>query len=92
MITMTAADLDDLDLATENLCQIQALPLYQALMQEINKAERRGESEQQIMEQLILVLVILGLSYEQNFSLIKAVMEIYRITVRRLARITVAEA
>ena len=44
------------------------------------------------MEQLILVLVILGLSYEQNFSLIKAVMEIYRITVRRLARITVAEA
>jgi hypothetical protein len=92
MVTMTAADLDDLDLATENLCKIQALPLYRSLMQEIGEAERRGESEQQMMEQLILVLVILGLSYEQNFSLIKAVMEIYRITVRRLARITVAES
>ena len=61
-------------------------------MTEVGQAERRGESEQQVMEQLILVLVIVGLSYEQNFSLIKAVMEIYRITVKRLARLSAAEA
>ena len=84
--------LDELNMATENLCDIQDQQLYKRLMTEVGQAERRGESEQQGMEQLILVLVIVGVSYEQNFSLIKAVMEIYRITVKRLARLSAAEA
>tara|TARA_R110001583_G_scaffold44829_16_gene141878 strand:- start:1260 stop:1523 length:264 start_codon:yes stop_codon:yes gene_type:complete len=84
--------LDELNMATENLCDIQSQSLYRALMTEVGQAERRGKSEQQIMEQLILVLVIVGLSYEQNFSLIKAVMEIYRVTVKRLAQLSAAEA
>ena len=84
--------IDELEMATENFCDIQDQPLYKQLMVCINAAEERGESEQQVMEQLILVLVIVGLSYEQNFNLVKSVMEIYRVTVKRLASVAVAEA
>ena len=84
--------LDELHMATESLCDIQSQSLYRSLMTEVGQAERRGQTEQQIMEQLILVLVIVGLSYEQNCSLIKAIMEIYRVTVKRLARLSAAEA
>jgi hypothetical protein len=84
--------LDELEMATENFCDIQDQPLYKQLMLCINAAEDRGESEQQVMEQLILVLVIVALSYEQNFGLIKAVIEIYRVTVKRLASVAIAEA
>jgi GH15 family glucan-1,4-alpha-glucosidase len=85
-------ELEDVALVTETLSRIQGENIYRRIMTEVTIAERRNVSEQQILDQLILALVMVGLSYGQDFKLIKTILDFYQITVDALSRHASIEA